>query len=171
MIEILKARRYVTGQIEAEAHLLVGGRARDHKRGHACKSQQQQADENQMGTPIAHPGRNRLAIVGRNWLLRMGQFRFRIGLWLAGDGGYGATVEPDDRVGGEFDLEHVILDRADDRVQAAGGDDLVTGAELVLHRHLRLRTAPLRPDQQQPHEPEQRDQHQDVAHSYTSAAA
>ena len=35
-------------QIEAEAHLLVGGRARDDKRGHACKSQQQQADENQM---------------------------------------------------------------------------------------------------------------------------
>src|SRR5205814_2469812 len=52
-----------------------------------------------------------------------------------------------------------------------GGDDLVTDTEPVLHRHLRVAAAPLGPDQEQPHQGEQRHEDDQVAHVASSGAA
>src|SRR6266550_2305954 len=85
--------------------------------------------------------------------------------------GNGSAVETDNRARRELDLEHVVLDRADGGVEAAGGDDLVAGAQGVLHRHLRVRALALGADEQKPPQDQQRDDdYQDVQLGTSGAA-
>src|SRR5207244_11273284 len=70
----------------------------------------------------------------------------------------------------DLDLEHVVLDRDHRSVQAAGRDDLVVLAQVVLHDQLRLAPLALRPDEQEPHQGEEDDDHDYEVHVGTSAA-
>ena len=55
---------------------------------------------------------------------------------VLGDGGDRPPVERDDDPGGDLDPELALAGLADDRVHAAGGDDLVALDDLVLHRRV-----------------------------------
>ena len=88
-----------------------------------------------------------------------------------GDGGDRAPVEGGEHVRRDLDLELVLAELAHDRVEAAGGDDLVADRERVLHRGVQARTASLRQDEQEPADDgEDGDGDQDLDVSRSSAS-
>ena len=88
-----------------------------------------------------------------------------------GHGGYCPTVEGRHDVRRDLDAELRLAELADDRVDAAGGDDLVADLERVLHRGVHAGAPPLGHGEQEPAEGEDDCDHDHGCHASRSSAS